>query len=191
MSLKLDRWGGNTKETGIQKYAFLCRNCPYLFCWDNSRICNVTQVHFEACSSDRSDPHFSTRTERCVISTESRSRGGADDSSVTGWTKPQQHETFSFTDVYFHVVCDVLDEFTDCNRCVSWSADLGRVASCLQHKVWRYFWESGNYPKLFFAELQKTKTLKNSAAAYFYTLGSFCSYTKAWKQIFSCFVYPL
>lgn len=97
----IGRGWGNTKGTGIRKCAFLCWDCSYLLCWDNSRISKVTQVHFEVCSSDRSDPHFSTRTERCVISTESRSRGGADDSSVTGWTKPQQHKTFSFADVYF------------------------------------------------------------------------------------------
>lgn len=112
------------------------------------------------CSYDGSYPHFSTQSKRCVTSAEPRS-GRNRRQLGDRWTKPQQQITCSFPEVHFFVTCDILDEHTDCNRCVSWRrrADLGCVANSIQHNVWRYFWENGEYLTLFLAELQKTKTL--------------------------------
>lgn len=193
----------------MQMSAFMCWNhtvTTYWVWWDNSRIPKFTRVPFVA----HSDPHSSTHTpwKMCDIS---HARGGTDDSSVTGgWILNNRWHAALLKYIFMwrvwdirwayrlQQVCEVCEQevegkFKACYKlhstdCVKVFEKMGNIS------IW-YFYVGAVENQDFGAGLPPVDfhVFKNSAAAYFYTLSSFCCCTEALKQIslfsLACFTY--
>lgn len=129
-------------------------NHCYSLCWGNSRISKVTQEHFGAQSSDGSDPHF-PHTLKDVW--HQLIHAPEEDQTTARWQVARTTTTDNAQLSPNTFICDLWH--IKLQQVCGLEAE-GRVrAHCQLHSKQWYFWENTEYPKLFFAELQKTKTL--------------------------------